>query len=567
MQARAGPPPTRRAGDRDAAREFQRERAVERTRRQLNAAFLADLSEDLARPGSPVELAKSVGARLLRYFAASRLTLADVDETTDRLTRVYDSRLHDLTGVLGSRPLSAQFTPEHVLELRTGRSLVLDAPPPSNEEGGEIRAQLAAPFVRDGRLCFVLVLQQATPRAWRADEIDLLRELAARIYLGLERARAEDARRTSEAQFRAVADLVPDLLWSADPHGGNFWCNRRWREYLGPSRGRTIEREWLSAVHPDDSDACRATLQRAFATGLPFVDEHRLRGASGEYRWFLVRAEPVADEQGRLTQWFGAATDVHEQRAVRDVLEERVRERTSELEALSAARHQLLARLVTAQEDERRRIARELHDSLGQYVTGLSLALQALERSLTDGVALDRLGRLRRICGEVDRQLDRLVFDLRPMALDDHGLASAVPDYVTTWSALSSVEAECLVANLGTDRLSPPVETTVYRIVQEALANVAKHAAAQHVSVVIQRGDDALILTIEDDGRGFQYDDARTGARALTGWGLVGIRERVTTVGGRMELESAPGQGTTLIVRIPLPRRLARQPSAPALPA
>ena len=249
-----------------------------------------------------------------------------------------------------------------------------------------------------------------------------------------------------------------------------------------------------------------------------------------------------------------------ELREARDELEARVAERTAELaranEALRdalAARKELLWRVVSAQEDERRRISRELHDGLGQELTALILGLKALERATPEGApGRARLLEVEAVVGRIGREAHDLAVELRPTALDDIGLGAALAAYVSRWSERTGVAAAFESLGLDGDRLPPEVESTVYRVVQEALNNAAKHAAARHVSVIVERRPDEVTTLVEDDGRGF--DPARTDPgpdrRRL---GLLGMRERLALVGGDLLVESGEDQGTTVRARIPIP--------------
>ncbi|MDQ7828476.1 MAG: GAF domain-containing sensor histidine kinase [Armatimonadota bacterium] len=219
----------------------------------------------------------------------------------------------------------------------------------------------------------------------------------------------------------------------------------------------------------------------------------------------------------------------------------------AEVRAKEAARGELIERLLTAQEEERRRIARELHDEAGQALTALILNLEMAGREAAEPDAT-RLRRLKGIAEQTLGELRRLIYDLRPTVLDDLGLGAAV-----RWYVREVVEPSGLAVTLdlqGVDRrLPPPAETALFRILQEALNNVLKHAAATRVSVALHVGQDAVRLTVSDDGRGFEV--GRPPARPGGGLGLLGMRERAELLGGQMHVRSAPGQGTTIEVVLP----------------
>jgi signal transduction histidine kinase len=235
-------------------------------------------------------------------------------------------------------------------------------------------------------------------------------------------------------------------------------------------------------------------------------------------------------------------------------LEARVAERTialkSEVEQHAVAREEvwtLLRRLVTAQEDQRSRMSRDLHDQLGQQLTALRLALERLQGRCAD--AGDDLAQARALTREIDAAVDFLAWELRPAILDDLGLAKALPRYLEEWSARHEIPARFDTNGSVADRLSPEAETTFYRITQEALNNVLKHAHAGHVDVLLERRDEDIVLVIEDDGIGF--DPADPGVKAK-GIGLAGMRERAALAGASFEVESAPGNGTSVFLRCPV---------------
>jgi PAS domain S-box-containing protein len=227
-------------------------------------------------------------------------------------------------------------------------------------------------------------------------------------------------------------------------------------------------------------------------------------------------------------------------------------------------RARLLRQLVFAQEDERRRIAQDLHDEMGQYLSALALGLDSLKTFLSNGAqspldaiapssAKTQIERLEKIARQVDREVDRLTFELRPPSLDHLGLLAALRQYVENWSQITGIKIDFSSTGMENIRLSAEIETTIYRVVQEALTNAAKHARASRASVTLQHTHNRHIrLVIEDDGRGFDIDKVKDAPDAPRKLGLAGMRERLAQVGGAFEIESAEGKGTAVFVRVPL---------------
>ncbi|HET9243857.1 MAG TPA: GAF domain-containing sensor histidine kinase [Gaiella sp.] len=206
-----------------------------------------------------------------------------------------------------------------------------------------------------------------------------------------------------------------------------------------------------------------------------------------------------------------------------------------------------LARVLQAQELERKRLARELHDETGQALTSILLGLKPLEQSASSDQARTAVASLRELVVSTLQDVRRLAVELRPTALDDFGLAAAVERLAGTFREQSGMRVD-YEAQLGENRLPTEVETTLYRIVQEALANIVKHADASHVSILLTRTDRFVSVVVEDDGRGFDGNATRDDVL-----GIAGMRERVGLVGGRLRVESTVGSGTTVAAEVPLP--------------
>ena len=381
--------------------------------------------------------------------------------------------------------------------------------------------------------------------------------------------RTEAALRESEERLTLAFAGAQEGVWDWNLETDAVKYSPRWTQMLG-YREDEIEPHisaWERLVHPDDrviADRANESVSRGEPT---YQAEFRLRHKDGHYVHVLSRGFPVRREPGGpVVRIVGTHFDLTERKQAEELLrrsheelEIRVRERTMELaranEALIAemtereraerARTDLLGRLVFAQEDERRRIAREMHDQFGEQLTALGHRIAALRELTAAHPALrERIDALQAVAQRLDRDVDYLVWELRPTALDDLGLRAALSNYIQNWSARSGIGAQLHASNLLDDRLDPEMETTLYRIAQEALTNVAKHSNAKNVELVLERTADHVLLMVEDDGVGFAPDHT-TG-----GFGLLGMQERAALVGASLEIESAVGQGTTILVRM-----------------
>jgi signal transduction histidine kinase len=223
-----------------------------------------------------------------------------------------------------------------------------------------------------------------------------------------------------------------------------------------------------------------------------------------------------------------------------------------EIKRKEEVRTRLLERVISAQEEERRRIARELHDETGQSLTSLALGLQALETVEQPGEVKARTAELRSLVAKTLEEVHLLARGLRPSILDDLGLVAALERYFKGYEAATGLHIDFYAQGLDGRRLPPHLETALYRIAQEALTNVAKHAQARNVSVLLERRGGSLVGVVEDDGGGFDMNTVKHSRENGPGLGLIGIEERVSLLGGTLTVESRPEMGTTVVLKIPL---------------
>lgn len=379
-------------------------------------------------------------------------------------------------------------------------------------------------------------------------------ETAARVRAGAEL-------RAGEAWYRALSMASADVFYRMSPD----WSEMRrldGRGFLSDTSGPSDA--WMGRyIHPDDQARVREAIGEAVRTRSTFALEHRVVRADGTLGWTHSRAVPVAGPDGEVAEWVGSASDVTARRSAEDALRElneslerRVAERTAALAAeveerrrAEESRREVLGRLVTAEEDQRRRISRELHDQMGQLVTALLLGLKALGRGA--GAPPPVLADLERLAEQVAREVHEVAVALRPPALDRLGLRRTLQAHLEEWAARYGVACDFQAVNVDGERFPAEVETTLFRTVQEGLTNVARHAGAARVSLILERRPGSVGVILEDDGRGFDVEMAAAGAASAGRVGLLGMRERVELLGGTLEVESGPESGTTLFARLP----------------
>ena len=349
------------------------------------------------------------------------------------------------------------------------------------------------------------------------------------------RKRAEAALRESEERLTLAFAGAQEGVWDWNLETGAVVYSARWKQMLGYA-DHEIEPHvsaWERLLHPEDKSRADQLNERVARGAANYEGEFRLQHKDGHYvhvlsRGFAVRREPG----GPVVRIVGTHFDLTERRQAEA-------ERT---------RTELLARLVFAQEDERRRIAREMHDQFGEQLTTLSLRIGALKEACSERPDLRvQVEALEAVAQQIDRDVDQLVWALRPTALDDLGLRAALANYVQDWSTRVQIAAELHTSGLMDERLPSEAETALYRIAQEALTNVARHSRARNVEVILERRPDCVLLVVEDDGVGFDPGEAGTSKQ---GFGLQSMQERALLVGATLEIESSAGAGTTILVRM-----------------
>ncbi len=392
---------------------------------------------------------------------------------------------------------------------------------------------------------------------------------------------AEEAIRASQALFRALADSISQLAWIAKPDGQVFWYNQRWYDYTGKTPQQMARWGWQAVQAVGELPKMLERWQASIASGEPLEMTFSLRGANGRFRSFLTRVVPLKNARGEVMQWFGTNTDVEdlkqaeaaqrrievlaasnqklEQEIVRRQAVEKSLKQSEQLQTRLLAQSQLMQRqlrqlsrqVFQAQEEERKRISRELHDVIAQTLTGINIRLATLKKETGRNTQdFDRnLTLTQRLVEKSVNLVHDFARELRPAVLDDLGLVPALHSFAKNFTAQTGIHVH-LKAFAEVEKLENSRRTVLFRVAQEALTNVARHAQASQVEISIEKLPSGICLKITDNGKSFNVGRALqiTSSKRL---GLLGMRERLEMVGGSFEIESTPGKGTTVISQIP----------------
>lgn len=386
----------------------------------------------------------------------------------------------------------------------------------------------------------------------------------------------------------AVMENMGEGLYTVDNQGALTFMNPAAEQLFGWTFSELRGRGMHDAVHykhadgsPFPAEECAGLEVLRLGKTLIAHEDVFLR-RDGTFFDVVYSSSPLR-EDGNITGVVVVFRDVTARKQAEEALRqahEQLADRAKQLQALVELRTAKLAKsnerlrhemderealrrkLLRAQEEERRRIARELHDQMGQNLTALNVGLKSLlDRQSRSGFD-SRVQGLQELATQTARDLNRVAVELRPAALDDLGLVKAIRAFTETWSTRYRIDVDFEAGQYQPTGISSEIETILYRIIQEALNNVAKHSGATRVALVLRHTADHVHAIIEDDGRGF---DARVASQSGNGsgrLGLLGIQERLSMVGGNFEVESAPEHGATLLVRIPIPKAHEKEKKA-----
>jgi len=346
------------------------------------------------------------------------------------------------------------------------------------------------------------------------------------------RKQAEGALRESDERFRLVANHAPVLIWMSGTDKLCTFFNKGWLDFTGRSMEQELGERWASGVHADDLERCLGIYSAAFDARMDFEMEYRLRRFDGEYRWIVHYGVPRFESNGAFCGYIGSCVDITDRKLSEASLQE------------------LSGRLIHAQEEERARIARELHDDLSQRMALLQIGLEQLahDNGGLSSKVRQQLHNIAEVAREASSNLHDLSHQLHPFKLDSLGLVVSLGGFCREFSEQYHVQVQFVHHDIP-GQIPKDLTLCLFRIAQEALRNVTKHSGASEARVELSGHGDEIDLCISDSGVGFDPESVK----GEGGLGLISMRERLRLVRGHLVVASEPSRGTRIRVRVPLP--------------
>jgi PAS domain S-box-containing protein len=498
----------------------------------LSASFATVPSEQTA-----VEIEKALG-KLREFLALDRVCLYEASAGDDRFVLRYSASFEGIPS--GPQTFSSHEFPWIVSNLQQEKNSVMrrgeDLPSDAQKEQAFLVEKnytfvaivpMRAAGVTVGSLAFAS-FHEGTWSDKVIRQFRVVAEVFANIFA---RERIEDGLQESQRRFQMMADTAPVMIWMSGTDKLRTFFNRRWLEFTGRSLEQELGNGWSEGMHPEDLERCLRTYGSNFDVRSSFSMEYRLRRANGNYGWVFDTGVPRYTPTGQFAGYIGSCIDITDRiRAEKGVID-------------------LSGRLISAQEDERSRIARELHDDFSQRLALLAIQLGQASQSLpdTDKALSESLHTMWERTTELSADIHKLSHQLHSSKLHHLGLLAAAKSLCEETGKQHHVQIEFLHREMP-DEISPDVGLCFFRIVQEALNNIVKHSGAKQAHVEFVGSPSLIRLRIVDAGVGFDP----TSMAARGGLGLASMRERLRLLGGSIALYSSPMEGTEIVVEVPL---------------
>ena len=556
---------------------------------QLEAKPLAELEEQLRfetllieisthfinLPADQIDYAiEAAQRRICEYFGIDRSTIIQrLTQEPDRYVCTHVIEQEDVKTVIRSENTSFSLNGKWTVQLSDGNpvhiqleikphfpwifnqvfqqcktvlfSKIEDLPPEAHHDVEMFRrfgtkADVIIPFVVGGVVigCITFAMMRES-REWPQAMVKQLSFIAQIFANALSRKSFELELRESEARLSLAAASANAGMWSMSLDTGQVWATGKTRELFGFLPHDELQYEsFLQCIHPEDSERIHQTIQQAMQTETDFTIEYRVLRADGTVRWIASRGQLQRTTPGNPLSMMGVSLDISERKKVEDAL----RRNEQDLSELTG-------RIIYAQEEELRRLSRELHDDLTQRLAALALEAALIEKQLSpvDPQTVQALKALRINLTDLADDVHGLSRRLHPSILDDLGLVQAVQAECSTFTKKTGIDLSFTPLDLP-GLIPQHLALCLYRIIQEGLQNIAKHASATAASINLHGISGGIRLLIQDKGIGFDLKKAKQNA----GIGLSSMRERVRHVNGTIAVESNPGKGTEIQIFIPL---------------
>jgi PAS domain S-box-containing protein len=540
---------------------------TERHRAHVQAEFLAQLTQKLSTVSNAMEINRIATAEIGRFLNAQLCCCFQVLDEAGRIRVLPDWRPENQPSVAGDYDLSMFGTPEWAESLRQGPMFIEDVR--LHHSTRDFVASYAAlnlvgyaviPFVQEGKWVACMGVGSDRPRHWAEDEKALLENAVVRVWPLFERARIEEVLRENEQRFRAMSDNIAPLAWMAGADGKIFWYNKRWYEYTGETPETMRDDGWVKVHQPEHLDHVWASWRKSLAEGHPWEDTFPLRGADGQFRWFLSRAFPIRDADDKITLWFGTNTDITDLREAQDALHQanlQLGDRAAHLEAIVQQRTHRLSEIIGELEAFSYSISHDMRSPLRSMI-GFAEILKEDYAGKLDAQGIDYLNRI----STASRRMDRLIQDVltysrvsrNEIELQPVDADALVREVVRSYPNLHADKATISIR----DRL-PAVKANEALLTQcfsNLLENGAKFVAPETRAVIEVWAENAggrSRIFFKDNGIGMPAHSLerifeifhRVGRdREGTGIGLAIVRKAVEKMGGRVGVESELGKGS-----------------------
>jgi PAS domain S-box-containing protein len=513
--------------------------------------FLYDLSSTfIGLPDETVDEHMVHGfARVGEFLGIDRITLIELSPGRDEMVVAYS---WSSPGVPAPAPrIDRHAQPWFIDQVRRGAvTLAADLDDLPEEAAGEreylrqrgVVSAASIPLRVGGEIAGAMTFITVNRReSWSPETVKRLRAIGDIVWNALKRRQAMQARiaaaalvRESEERFRLIASTAPVIIWMSDRDKRGAYVNESWSLITGHGQDIALSDEWMQWVHPDDREPFVETYSKAFEQRVPFHAEYRLRRHDGECLWMFVRAVPRYDGQGAFAGYIGSTVDITERKAAEEM------------------RSTLSQRLLEAQEQERARLARELHDDINQRLAVHVWSLESVKQRLQAPAPelAQQLVKIINAATALTKDVQRLSHRLHSSNLLTLGLEVAAHDMCRELGEQSGTPIAFTSEGMA-EAVPEHLSVCLYRVLQEAVQNALKHSGSPQLAVALHRRENAITLTVQDAGTGFDPQKALEGH----GLGLISMKERLKLVDGQLTIETRSPGGTTIRARVPLPPR------------